>query len=639
MGLKKEVFFISGQYRDEEGIMIGNRLQRYSARANIDFSPTSKIRAGAKVSFSYLNFTAAQLGIGGNGGNIGRQNFGATGGWGQVNSGALTIMPVYNEDGTYFDPLRGRNIAAGTDPNNYSSRTNQNRTLGTVFLEYTLLPGLSLHGEGSVDFINNNAIYWVSDIIRYNRIGQEEGRFVSNRNFNGYASYNRKIGDGHEINLTTGAETQKTVTRRQDYAFEGLQGSQQEIGEIGNGTNQFITAVSGIFGDSYFISYFGRANYKFMDKYLLGLSFRRDGSTAFGPNNRFGNFPAVSLGWIVSDEDFFTPLSHVFDFVKLRASYGRTGNANIRSFAFLNNYVNWPVYGTAPAFGFSVLANPNIGWELNDQADGALEFAMFQGRLQGSVGYYNKLSRNMLLNVPVAPNVGIGAGGSVIITNIGDLKNSGVELELNSLNLELGGFKWSTALNFTTNHNKIIRLTPQFEILPSGSNPVATGIQQGVSITQVGGRLSTYYLAEYAGIDEEGFETIYEIDKDILRQTGQTVKTGNAIRATQANINANRIVNEDKSGLPTWFGGITNTFSFKGIELSALFTFQGGNYIYDALEENNSYVRAGSNVILAGVYGNTWTEDNPNAKYPKLTWNMRDTYDDPATVAEQIHRP
>ncbi|HEX8529524.1 MAG TPA: SusC/RagA family TonB-linked outer membrane protein, partial [Cytophagales bacterium] len=174
-GFEKGAFFLSGQYRDEEGILVGSRLQRYSARANLDFQPTDRIRAGAKFSFSYLNSNQAQVGIGNNGGGIGRQNFGATGGWGQVNAGALPIMPVYNDDGTYFDPLRGRNIAAGLDPANLSSRTEQNRTLGSAFLEYTLFKGLTLHGEASADFINNNSIYWVSDVIRYSPAASEEG--------------------------------------------------------------------------------------------------------------------------------------------------------------------------------------------------------------------------------------------------------------------------------------------------------------------------------------------------------------------------------------------------------------------------------------------------------------------------------
>lgn len=625
-GFDKGSFFISGQYRDEEGILKTHRLTRYTARANLDFQPTDKIRAGTRITFSYLDFTQPQLGIGNNGGGVGRQNFGATGGWAQANVGALPIMPVYNADGTYFDPLRGRNIVAGLDPKNFTNRNYQNRTIGNAFLEYTLLPGLALHAEASVDFLNSNGIYWASDVIRYNRVAQEEGRYINNRSANAYATYTKRLGDKHDISATAGYEFQKTVQRRQDYAFEGVVGNQQEIGEIANGASQFIVGVSGIFGDQYFKSLFGRVNYKYNDRYLVGLSFRRDGSSAFGPNNRYGNFPAASAGWILSSEEFAqrSSLLRKFNLLKVRASYGQTGNANIRNFAYLNNYVNWPVYGQSAALGFSVLANADIRWEKNEQVDAAIEFGLFNNRLSGSVGTFNRTSRDMLLNVAVAPNVGIGAGGSVVLTNIGDLRNRGFELQLSSVNVDRGGFRWSTDLNFSTVANKVLKLTPQYEILPSGSVPIANGILQGVSITQVGGRLSTFYLPDYAGIDSEGFETIYEIDQNALRQTGKTVKTGNVIRATQGNLNANRIVQENKTALPTWFGGLTNTVSYKGVELSALVSFQGGNYLYDSHEEVTSYVRTGTNVIRAEVFDNTWTETNKNALYPKLTWNMRD---------------
>lgn len=624
-GFDRGGFFISGQYRDDQGILKTHRLQRYAFRANLDFAVSDKIRAGAKMTFSYLEFNQPQVGIGNNGGGVGRQNFGATGGWAQANIGSLPIMPIFNDDGTYFDPLRGRNVVAGQDPSNYSSITYQNRTIGTVFLEYSVLRDLKVRTEASVDFLNSNSVYWVSDVIRYNRAGQEQGRFVSNRNVNGFATYTKNFNRQHDIQVVVGSEMQKTGQRRQDYAFEGLVGTQQEIGEIANGASQFITAVSGIFPDRYFISYFGRANYKYKDRYLVGVSFRRDGSTAFGPNNRYGNFPAVSAGWILSSEPFFQQgfFEH-FNLLKIRGSVGVTGNANIPSFAFNNNFINWPVYGNAPSLGLSVLANPNITWERNLQLDAALEYGLFNNRISGSVGYYNRLSRDMLLQVPVAPNIGVASDNPTIITNIGDLRNGGIEFQISTVNVIRGSFQWRSDFNISTAHNRVERLTPQFEVLPGGSLPVAVGIQSGVGITQIDGRLATYYLAEYAGLDAQGFETIREIDQEALRQTGKTVLTGKTIRATQQNINANRVVQDGKTSLPTWFGGLNNTFTYKGFELSALLSFQGGNYIYDGHREATSYVRTGTNQIRADVIGDTWTEQNPNASYPKQTWNLRD---------------
>ena len=631
-GFDKGSFYLSGQLRDEKGIIKNNDLKRYSVRSNIDFNPNSKLRTGARFSFSYLDSKIPQLGTGGNGGAVGRGNTGASGGWSQTNSGALPIMPIYNTDGTYFDPLRGRNVVAGNAASNYRDQENQSRFVANVFAAYNILPELTLRLESSADFLNSNAVRWASDIIRYNRRADEVGRFIQNYSGTAYFNYDKTFNGDHNIALTAGTEAQNTKSRRQDYAFEGLVGTQQEIGEIANGQTQFITAVSGIFPDRRFTSWFGRANYKFKNRYLLGASFRRDGATPFGVENRYGNFPAVSAGWIISNEGFAgqLPLLRSFSFLKVRASFGQTGNANIPSFAYLNNYVNWPVYGQSAALAFSVLANQNIGWEKNNQLDLALEFGLFQNKLKGSIGYFNRISKDMLLNVPVAPNVGIGAGSVSVITNIGDLRNRGVELELNSVNFTSeSGFRWTSDFNISFIKNNVLDLTPQFKLLPSGANPVAIGIQQGVGITQIGGQLGNYYLAEYAGLDNEGFETIYQIDSKVLRESGETVKTGTIIRATQTNINNNRIVHKGKQALPTWFGGLTNTFSYKGIDLGVLFTFSGGNYIYDGLRENNSYVRTGSNVILADVYNNTWESGKADAAYPKLTWNLRDNFNNP----------
>jgi hypothetical protein len=340
----------------------------------------------------------------------------------------------------------------------------------------------------------------------------------------------------------------------------------------------------------------------------------------------------VSAGWIISKEEFAgnLPFLRSFNFLKIRASYGQTGNANIPSFAYLNNYVNWPVYGQAAALGFSVLSNPDIGWEKNNQVDLGLDFGLLNNAIRGTIGLFNRVSQDMILNVPVAPNVGIGPGNVSVITNIGKLRNRGLEFELSTSNLSSRSrLRWTTDFNVTFLKNNVLDLTPQFKQMPAGANPVAIGIMSGVGITQIGRQLGTYYLPEYAGLDGEGFETIFEINRDVLRETGQTVKTGNVIRATQTNINNNRIVHEGKQALPTWFGGLSNTFAYGGFELTGLITFSGGNYIYDAQEENNSYVRSGSNVILAKVYNNTWEPGKTNGVYPILTWNMRDRFNNP----------
>lgn len=625
----KSNFYLSGSYWDESGILTNQRMQRVTFRSNLQFSPNNNWQFGAKIAPSLLVNDFAQTAIGSNGGTLGRINTGATGGWGQVNNGAIPIMPVHNTDGTYFDPMRGRNTVAGSDPNNFSSKQQQQRVISNLFAEFRPFSGLSIRAEGGADFMNARGLNWVSDQIRYNRYGSETGAFIQNYSATFYGTYKTILGKYHNLTGTLGAEAQKSTYRRQVYAFEGLTGNQQEIGEISNG-NQTLTAVSGIFPDQAFNSLFARVNYDFKKRYLATVSIRRDGSSVFSPSNRVGYFPSFSAGWLVSEEDWYrnSHIGNILSFVKLRTSFGQTGNASIPSFAYLSNYVGWPVYGQAGAYSFSVLGNPDIKWEKNNQVDAALELGTLNNRIRTSFGWFTRTSQDMLLSVPVAPTVGIGAGNQSVIINIGNLRNAGFEWEVSALlfdnNKSRNRLRWNIDANFSWLDDKVLKLADNFKTLPSGDFPVANGISQGAGITQIGGRLGAFYLAEYAGLDSEGFETIFEIDKDILRQTGQTVRTGSILRATSSNINNNRMVFGNKTGLPAWYGGVTQLIGWKGFELKMHVTFQGGNYIYDGQEESVSYVRTGNNILLQSLAGNTWSPQNREAKYPKPTWNLRD---------------
>lgn len=625
----KSNFYLSGSYWDESGILSNQRMQRVTIRSNLQFSPNVKWQFGAKIAPSLLINSFAQTGVGGNGASLGRINAGATGGWGQVNNGALPIMPVFNTDGTYFDPMRGRNTAAGSDPSNFSSKQQQQRVISNLFAEMRPFAGLTLRAEGGADFMNAQGLYWVSDQIRYNRYASETGAFIQNYSATFYGTYKTILGKYHNLIGTLGAEAQKSTYRRQVYTFEGLTGNQQEIGEVSNG-NQTLAAVSGIFPDQAFTSLFARVNYDFKKRYLATFSIRRDGSSVFSPSNRIGYFPSFSAGWLISEEDWYrnSDFGRSLSFAKFRTSFGQTGNASIPSFAFLSNYVGWPVYGQAGGYSFSVLGNPEIRWEKNNQVDAALELGAFNNRIRTSFGWFTRTSQDMLLSVPVAPTVGIGAGNQTVIINIGNLRNSGFEWEVSTLICDNGKsrsrLRWNVDANFSWLEDKVLKLADNFSKLPSGEFPVANGIFQGTGITQIGGRLGAYYLAEYAGLDSEGFETIYEIDRDVLRQTGQTVRTGRVLRATASNVNNNRMVLGNKTGLPVWYGGVTQLLSWQGFELKMHITFQGGNYIYDGHEENVSYVRTGNNVLLQSLVGNTWSQQNRDAKYPKPTWNLRD---------------
>lgn len=628
-GFAKGSIYLSGQYWDEDGILLNQRLQRFVFRSNIEFNPAPKWRFGAKLSPSLIKSNFAPSGVGGNGSSLGRNNVGATGGWAQANLGALPIMPVYHPDGSYFDPMRGRNAVAGADAANFSSRQNQHRFIGNLFAEFKPHPVVTFRAESGGDFLVSQGVNWVSDVIRYNRMAGETTDFINNLSGTIFGTYMPALGRKHELTTTMGVEWQQSTFRSSSFDFEAVTGNQQEIGEIDSG-QQTLTAVSGIYPDHRFISSFLRATYAFDSRYFFSASLRRDGSSVFTPSNRFGYFPALSSGWILSEERWFQNMNgqNTISLLKLRASYGQTGNAAIPAFAYRSNFVNWPVYGQSAALSLSVLGNPNIRWEKNNQVDAALEIGLWNNRMHTSIGGFVRTSADMLLNVPVAPTVGIGAGNQSVIVNIGNLRNTGIEWELNGVIVEnyqrRNQVRWSIDANVTWISDKVLSLTESFRNLPSGDFPVAAGIQQGVGITRIGGRLGTFYLAEFAGLDNEGFETIFEVDKEILRTTGRTVRTGKVLRATNTNISNNRMVLENKTGLPRWFGGVTQSWQWRGFDVRMHVSFQGGNYIYDGHEESVSYVRTGNNVLLATLSGNNWSHENPRAPFPRLTWNLRD---------------
>jgi TonB-linked SusC/RagA family outer membrane protein len=630
-GFEKGNFYLSGQYWKETGTIKNQTLQRASVRSNLNYQPFSTVRISSRMNYVVLQSGFIQTTAGDAGEAIGRGNRGATGGWAQANLRALPIMPVYDSAGSYFDPLRGRNIAAGNDPQNFNSGQQQYRFLGSLSVEYTPFAALSVKGEAGADFVNARNNYWVSDVIRYNRYASESNSAIRNLTGTAYATWKPTLTKGHRLTAVAGAEWQKTNHRRLTYAFEGVEGSQQEMGEIALG-EQVLLAVGGIFPDQGFVSFFMRNHYDFGKKYFVSASIRRDGSSVFAPGNRFGTFPSVSAGWVLSEAPFLANsfISRSFSFLKFRASYGQTGNAGIPAFGFVSNFVNWPIYGQSPALALSVLGNPQIRWEKNNQLDAGFDWTLRSGRLKGVIDVFARTTRDMLLSVPVAPTVGIGAGSQSVVINIGDLRNKGVEMELNWVvkdNYKIPKrLKWTLDANLTLVNNKVLWLTNALNTQPTGEFPVANGIQQGITITQTGEALANYYLATYAGLDSEGFETIYEVDPDILRKTGRTVHTGRVLRATIANVTNNRTIQYGKSGLPTWYGGITNSLKWRIWEVRMHFTFQGGNYLYDAHEEQTSYVRTGTNVLRSSVIGNTWTPDNPAASLPRLTWNMRDNF-------------
>ncbi|WP_439581644.1 SusC/RagA family TonB-linked outer membrane protein [Dyadobacter bucti] len=611
-------YFVSGTYRKDKGVMLGEDLQRYGLRANVDLKPLPSLLIGTKVNVSLSKGNRGKNSAGGvEDGN----KSGTAGGFSSLNTVRVPFDLVYSlaDPAKYYNPFLGNPIAT-SDPDNLVESLDQYRALVSLYGEYSIpfVTGLSVRSELSADVIQANRNFWVSDAIRWDgKLGADDATTTKNINYNLYLKYNKSIGD-HSLDMVVGTESQRGNRWIRTMQGRGLVGTYQQLGSPALKDNMF----SGLSDENMLKSYFGRANYKFKDKYIAGISLRRDGSSVFTADYRWGNFVAFSAGWIVSDEAFMGSFG-ANNLLKIRGSYGQTGNASIPSKLDVTNYNSGYGYGSADILGtdgtlVSSIGVKNLVWEKTNNLDLGLDFGFFNQRVNGSIAYYNKYVHDLLLQSALPSSAGI----STIWGNIGDLVNSGIELSVTSYNLpQTRKFGWSTSLNIAFNHNEVKKLTPQVD-------KAGTGMVSSPFITKVGYGIREYYLAESAGIDPQtGLRMIYARDQDHYNATGETTRLMGAdgkevtLLANNANMNTNFFHQKGKSAMPTYYGGITNRFTYKAFDLSFLVTFSGGNYILDhawrGLIQGGG---TGYGAIPADFVNNYWKKPGDNAKYQRLDW-------------------
>jgi len=547
-GNEKTRFFASGFYNAQDAIVIRNKFTRYGGRLNLEHSATDRLSIGLN-----LSITRSQLD------RVSQDNNYSSPG--QLVA-QLPISPI-------IDPATGklnkRTLYANglLDAALNSDKQTTFRSLGNAYANYNFLPWLSFRTEFGADVMSFYQERFVGkDATDGGGIGFGESSSSQNVSFNtnNYFTISPVLGAQHKLSAVIGMSYLQNDAK--EMVAQGRQYPSDAVKNLSGATS--ITFAGSVNNRYDFLSYFFRANYSFKDKYLAGLSVRTDGSSRFGPNKRYGTFPAASLGWIISQEDFLKD-SKVLNFLKLRASYGLTGNAEIGEYEYLSLYgiSNYP---SLPGFVPTQLGNPDLHWEKTTQADVGIEFGFLGNRLSGEVDYYNKRTTDLLLNV----NIPSSTGFDVITRNLGKLRNQGLELTLNSVNID-GAFRWTTSFNIAFNRNKITDL--QGQIIESGQQRAVEGEAIGV-----------FYLQKYLGVDPETGDALY-MDKD----GKPTTNYGQAVRTVVGNAN------------PDYTGGFTNNFSYKGVDLSAFFTFVQGNEIYNRA---GAYESAG----FSGGFDNQTTE-------------------------------
>ncbi len=594
-GNEKTTFAFSGGYTNQDGILIGNSFKRVSGRLNLDHRATDKLSFQANISISKSmnnrlssdNAFSTPLQL----------------------VAQAPITPVRDKQGNLFDDAINPSMSyypATVELENSNFLVSVFRNIVSLGATYKLTDDLRVIGEYGFDLLTQNDDRYQNEFTQTGRAvgGYGQSRWVQAFNYTARAmvAYDKTF-DQHSLSIIGGTELQEKSIDVTDAQGQGF--PLPELKKLTSAAEPvFITST---LAEEAFLSFFARANYKFKDRYLLSLSGRTDASSKFGPDYKYGFFPAASAGWILSQENFLSNQSTV-SFLKFRASYGFTGNAGIPNYRYLAQY-SGVAYGGESGLTPSQIPNPELRWEKTAQFDIGFDFGLFNDRLTGEIDYYNKQTTDLLLNTPVPST----SGFTTQFRNVGSLENKGFEIVLNYSVLKNADWSISIGGNYATNQNKILSLNgDETRIGPTGSRFLNAVI--------VGQPIGAFYGREYAGANPANGDALFFLNRT---PTQTEIDNGTAFivpNGVYGDRYVTRVFNSAESivlGNPTPTGiyGFNANVSYKGIELSVLFQGVTGNKIFDG---------AGSFMSANGRY-----EDNSTADQMRRWRNPGDITDVP----------
>ncbi len=543
-GSEKTQFYLSGAYRGEEGVMLNNDFKRATMVANIDHKATSRLSFG-------LNLNLART----KNNRVKGDNF-----LDGVYNAALTSLPYYqpyDEEGSLYAP--GNNGYAGFPNFNAVGQATEPRfdtyaskLISSIYAKYEIIPNLHFTSKLSLDYTSTiedqfepttSAIGGFLESVGqqgYGIYSTSEGSTILNSNI---FVYNTSIGDVHNIGGIAGTEFISRTSR--NGSTVGILFPSDEFTYLSSAG--LIQDGSSYMANSGLISFFGEINYKYKSKYLAKATARYDGSSRFGEDRKYGFFPAFSLGWRASEEQALQGLSWLDD-LKFRVSYGLTGNERIGNFQYLATWGATTAYNGIPAVGPATLGNPDLGWEQTTEFDIGADVSLFAGRVQFIFDYYYNQTNDLLLSEALPFTTGFGS----ILGNLGEVTNEGMELTISTVNVD-NEVRWTSQFNISQNKNIIKKLAtdePQFSGYQTFTN--------STHIVSSGKPLGTFWGLKFLGVDPGTGDAIY-YDKN---NDGElTAADGTFIGDAQ----------------PDFFGGFTNSVSYKGFDLSLFFQFSYGN--------------------------------------------------------------
>ena len=546
-GNQNSSFIGSLGYTKQTGVSLNSEMERFTGRVDAS-NKYKKVEFGMNASFSWTKNVHLPEG----------KFYGSAIYASKVNLTPST--PIYNEDGTYASGYRennGYNPILEAEVNDYYARTV--RAMGTAKIAYNVWDNLKVSSVFTVDYSLTKDFFFQSPDGRDGATYQGRGRmqmtdrirYTSQNNL----TYSKTFGK-HSVSAVTAFEVMK-------YDYEDLYAAKKTYGQdintsLGNAADP-IDADQKLQEDA-LMSYVASVNYSYDDKYYASFSFRRDGSSRLSPDTRWGNFWSLSASWRLSQERFMQPLKSVLSDLKLRASYGVNGNLPSSYYGYQSTYTTGAFYSGKPSPWESTLGNEELTWEKNYALNLGLDIGLFS-RVNVSLDWYTRTTKDLLMS----KQLNSISGFSSLLTNVGQMRNTGVELEVRSNNIKTKDFSWTTAFNLSHNKNKILKLAD----LP--------WFVDGRYVRKEGYPFNTIYLREYAGVGPEtGSALYYDNQQD---ENGNYTKN----KVTDPG-QASPIPLKDIT--PTISGGFMNTFNYKFIDLSFNLSYSFGGYSYD----NASYI-------------------------------------------------
>ena len=602
-GSNKTNYSFSFNGMNQEGLLLNDRMERYGARLSIDSEINKYITVGGVLDYTYSSRKS-----GSNDPALGYDNDG----W--MTRPDLAVRDAdgnfqrVDKFGLYADTYNDANAVAKLQR---KTKYENDQFSGNAYIDIKPVKGLTLHADANISrFIFSNS-YFSPKITLPEQLGMEPTSTLAESNYrntntsiNFRADYKFTLTEAHRFDVMAGYSADRYWSKEHDQAYSGFP-NDDVLNNASSATT--VNKPTETYSKSGLNSIYGRLSYDFLSRYLLDFSLRSDESSKFGPGNKRGTFPAVSLAWRINQEPFLESARDIDD-LKFRLSWGKTGSTNVSDFSYIQ-YFNGNQYGGQSGLTLaSTYPNKDIKWEMTTEYNAGVDFTLFNGRLTGSFDIYHRKTDGAFAPAPIALEFGIGT----YYSNILDLTNNGFEFSIGGDVVRTKDFTYNTMLSISSNRNKITKL--------NGS----TLDMMHQDLYMEGHAMGTVKGYKVAGIYQSQ-DQISKLNEQAMAKGYGFYQNGAAVGDYMfADTNGDGFISEaDRTAIanpePKVFGGWSNTLSYKNFTLSMLFQYQlGGDAYYSTMQESASGAIGMS--ILREMYGNTWTPDRTDAKYAKLMW-------------------